>query len=105
MQCPFSPYRFTSHNFLSFQAFVSNSKSYSYVLNMRLRSTFHGQRMSDRKKTIVIYVCSIWVLMLGISYAGVPLYRLFCQVRHGMCDILIYFISVFVVFDLNTDFY
>lgn len=32
------------------------------------------------RTTTVIYICAIGVFMVGASYAGVPLYRIFCQV-------------------------
>ena len=35
---------------------------------------------SNRNKTVTLYVLSIGIFMVGMSYAGVPLYKLFCQV-------------------------
>ncbi|XP_064617704.1 cytochrome c oxidase assembly protein COX11, mitochondrial-like isoform X2 [Liolophura sinensis] len=34
---------------------------------------------SVKRTTTVIYICAIGVFMVGASYAGVPLYRIFCQ--------------------------
>ena len=33
-----------------------------------------------RAQTSVIYICAVGVFMVGMAYAGVPLYRMFCQV-------------------------
>lgn len=41
-----------------------------------------GKLNSDtKKKSTVYYVVALGVLTVGFSYAAVPLYRLFCQVR------------------------
>lgn len=50
-------------------------------LNTRNRK-FKGQEeeWKTRNKTILIYIASAGVGMIGLSYAAVPLYRLYCQV-------------------------
>lgn len=37
-----------------------------------------------RNKTVLTYVAAAAVAMLGASYAAVPLYRLYCQVRAAL---------------------
>lgn len=55
---------------------------------------------SYHKRTGLIYVCAAAVTMLGMSYAGVPLYRMFCQV---MSDCVRCLITVRIIF--FTDLY
>lgn len=45
------------------------------------RSFFAGQNQKKTyyKKTVLIYVCAVGIFMVGMTYAGVPLYRMFCQ--------------------------
>lgn len=54
----------------------------------RPRSSNPFQRAQEdewrrRNKTVLTYVAAAAVGMLGASYAAVPLYRLYCQVREG----------------------
>ena len=39
-----------------------------------------NSRANVRNKSVVLYICSAGIFMLGMGYAGVPLYRMFCQV-------------------------
>jgi len=34
---------------------------------------------AQREKTTMLYVVSLWILTVGLSYAAVPLYRIYCQ--------------------------
>ena len=34
----------------------------------------------SQNKTVLIYITAIGIFMVGAAYAGVPLYRIFCQV-------------------------
>lgn len=36
---------------------------------------------SKSNQTALIYIVAIFVFMIGAAYAGVPLYKVFCQVR------------------------
>jgi len=38
-----------------------------------------GRGLSDRNKTFLIYLTSVALGVLGLSYAAVPLYQVFCQ--------------------------
>ena len=40
-----------------------------------------GRSPPSDNKTVLIYITATGVFMLGLAYAGVPLYRMFCQVR------------------------
>jgi len=46
-------------------------------------STQRQVNQSNQKsnKTIFIYISSVFIVMIGVSYVAVPLYRLFCAVR------------------------
>ena len=48
--------------------------------------------------TAAIYFCSAWIFMLGMTYAGVPLYRMFCAVRIFKSKILTFFSLTSVCF-------
>ena len=45
-----------------------------------LRQMSSQADMARKNKSGLIYVCAIGVFMVGMTYAGVPLYRMFCQV-------------------------
>jgi len=38
-----------------------------------------SKKMSHRDKTVVIYILAAFIFMIGGAYAGVPLYKVFCQ--------------------------
>jgi len=46
---------------------------------------FCRRYMNDtrRQRSSVSYIVAIFVFMVGAAYAGVPLYRMICQVRIG----------------------
>jgi len=50
-------------------------RSVYQIVPVRLMSTV--QRTDTT--SAILYVCSVGVVMLGLAYAGVPLYRMFCQ--------------------------
>ncbi|KAL8619240.1 Cytochrome c oxidase assembly protein cox11, mitochondrial [Nucella lapillus] len=48
-------------------------------VGVRMMSTGGLKSDSYHRRTGLIYVCAAGIFMLGMSYAGVPLYRMFCQ--------------------------
>lgn len=62
--------RNTTHvkHYLNSCRFLNSSVNKSEKVNKNLRST-------------VYYIAGIGVLCVGLSYAAVPLYRMFCQVN------------------------
>ncbi|CAH1794660.1 unnamed protein product [Owenia fusiformis] len=38
-----------------------------------------GKADKELQRTVLIYISAVGIFMLGMSYAGVPLYRMFCQ--------------------------
>ena len=34
----------------------------------------------EGQTSVLVYICAVGVFMIGMTYAGVPLYRIFCQV-------------------------
>ncbi|KAK7003704.1 cytochrome c oxidase assembly protein COX11 mitochondrial [Biomphalaria glabrata] len=38
-----------------------------------------GGQLTDSNKTGLIYILAVFIFMLGGAYAGVPLYKVFCQ--------------------------
>lgn len=49
-----------------------------------LRTRMYSTKTDEAKRlrSIMTYVVSTAVVMVGAAYAGVPLYRMFCQVHH-----------------------
>lgn len=45
------------------------------------RSRGREDDWGTRNKTVLTYIAAAGVGMIGLSYAAVPLYRLYCQVR------------------------
>ncbi|KAK6170075.1 hypothetical protein SNE40_018554 [Patella caerulea] len=39
----------------------------------------NSSRSAKHNQSVIIYICAAGIFMLGMSYAGVPLYRMFCQ--------------------------
>ena len=36
----------------------------------------------EGQTSVLVYICAVGVFMIGMTYAGVPLYRIFCQVLY-----------------------
>jgi hypothetical protein len=49
--------------------------------NSRYRNNKTGYQGGEKNRSTVYYVVALGVLVGGMSYAAVPLYRLFCQVK------------------------
>lgn len=45
------------------------------------KSKSQEEEWKTRNKTVLTYIAAAGVGMIGLSYAAVPLYRLYCQVR------------------------
>ena len=49
----------------------------------------NGETMEERNQRIALYMLSVALATLGVAYASVPLYKVFCQVResygHPVC--------------------
>lgn len=54
------------------------ARSFSTARCFRTNRQYHG---GERNRSTVYYVVALGVLVVGLSYAAVPLYRLFCQVN------------------------
>ena len=81
--------------------FCSQLRTYVCVLN---RPTNISQRFNGRaaiisrctsnsakdqsNKTAILYISAIGIFMTGMAYAGVPLYRMFCQVSRSLYYLL-----------------
>lgn len=48
------------------------------------RSRSQEDEWRTRNKTVLTYIAAAGVGMIGLSYAAVPLYRLYCQVRRSL---------------------
>ncbi|XP_074647051.1 cytochrome c oxidase assembly protein ctaG-like [Tubulanus polymorphus] len=45
----------------------------------RNSSQWNDPQHHKRNKSVLIYISAVGIFMVGMSYAGVPLYRIFCQ--------------------------
>lgn len=45
---------------------------------------FQSTEIKKKSKSTLYYLTATGVLAVGMSYAAVPLYRIFCQVRHAL---------------------
>lgn len=59
-------YRFTKNNFYTSQRSFSKPNSFESIQKKKLKTTLY-------------YVTAAGVVVVGLSYAAVPLYRMFCQ--------------------------
>ena len=55
-----------------------------FILSTRPYHGNHQKHTSRQEKTVLLYICSLGIVMLGLAYAGVPLYRMFCQVQQQL---------------------
>lgn len=53
-------------------------KNHSHV--KRSHSTNSNDEQKKRIRSTVYYMSSVGILTVGLSYAAVPLYKMFCQV-------------------------
>nr|CAG4647502.1 EOG090X0GO2 [Megafenestra aurita] len=56
--------------------YAYETRSFSTARCFRTNRQYHG---GERNRSTVYYVVALGVLVVGLSYAAVPLYRLFCQ--------------------------
>ena len=50
--------------------------------HVRFSPNRNSGRLQDSNKTGLIYIVAVFIFMLGGAYAGVPLYKVFCQVSN-----------------------
>lgn len=62
-----------------FTIFKRPSHRYFYN-NTIIKRYFQNNTKNDKNKNLALYLVAGIVSMVGLSYAAVPLYRLFCQV-------------------------
>lgn len=41
---------------------------------------YHNPEQKKRSQSTALYMTGLGILVVGLSYAAVPLYRIFCQV-------------------------
>lgn len=77
----FSQFVSTARNVFCNQNVVKQTLRNEPSKSVVCRGFFAGgnKRKTYHKKTVVIYICAVGIFMIGMSYAGVPLYRMFCQ--------------------------
>jgi len=72
------------------------------LFNISYRRSTSNNGLEGRHKTVLLYLSSAAVLACGLSYAAVPLYRLYCQVMilllviHTLCVNTTKFIYLFL---------
>lgn len=49
---------------------------------MQTAAAARAAELKARNRKVAIYMASVVTAVLGVSYAAVPLYKVFCQVRH-----------------------
>jgi len=50
------------------------------VLRRFIKFSHNHVKSKRQKKSVLYYVLGCGITMLGFTYAGVPMYRIFCQV-------------------------
>lgn len=53
----------------------------SFTTSRYCKNNKNGYHVGQKSRSTVYYVVALGVLVGGLSYAAVPLYRLFCQVQ------------------------
>ena len=72
--------RFQYNFYINKWTFLNGLYLRQFSRNFSRISRNHYQQ---RNRTTAIYTVALVVVVLGVSYAAVPLYRIFCQVRIG----------------------
>ncbi|KAL3876439.1 hypothetical protein ACJMK2_034285 [Sinanodonta woodiana] len=72
---------FSIRGFSTFSHKISDKNHWVRFVHIRLLSGGKGTRdaATYRRRTALTYIMAGCIFMMGASYAGVPLYRLFCQ--------------------------
>lgn len=78
--------QFSSHLFKSIQTLV---KPRFYASQTPKGNPSSDSLHNKNLKSTLYYVTAGGILVVGLSYAAVPLYRMFCQVRKLFCKIAI----------------
>lgn len=65
------------------------ANNYSRLISTNVNKTLFNNIQNDpvtqkRHKTIFNYAAAAGILTIGLTYAAVPLYRMFCQVLYFM---------------------
>lgn len=71
-----------NNGFKNFKNNTSHSKIWGWNLGDIKPRLYHNNRQPKQNLSAVYYASAIVVLTLGLSYAAVPLYRIFCQVSN-----------------------
>lgn len=81
---------FSAHHCVIIKSYGSTWYCGRTCLNVTCRTISGSSKAgSQKRRSILIYVSAIWIFMFGMAYAGVPLYRIFCQVSCVLvCPIL-----------------
>ena len=61
------------------QSLIGNRRMEQTLLVRNLSNKTSQQRQEKNRSTLM-YICAAGIFMGGMAYAGVPLYRMFCQV-------------------------
>lgn len=56
-----------------------NKYGQCFLLRTITDNAGHAYYVKQRNKSVILYLASVAVLTVGLSYAAVPLYRMFCQ--------------------------
>lgn len=82
VRCAFKDYKNRPSNFFNLQnvrtIFLSNSKQ--FLCNKNANSS----KINLAKRSTLYYVAAAGIFVCGMSYAAVPLYRIFCQVSYNI---------------------
>lgn len=72
------------------------SRAASRLMSTRAeQKAAHEEILRHRRRTGAMYISALGIFMVGFSYAGVPLYRMFCAVSLIVHSPLRPFFSVF----------
>ena len=69
-----------SASFKPIQNFHTRPQSKIKVFQKRFIKTRQSQNFKKRFRSITLYIAAAGIFMIGATYAGVPLYRIYCQV-------------------------
>ena len=67
---------------ISNSTLIQRSPNFVYYNGARRFYATGRNRQSRSNRTTLVYSTAIAIVVLGLSYAAVPLYRMFCQVRY-----------------------
>lgn len=69
-------------------------RNISTSVSKNLMKEYHNPEQKKRLRSTALYMTGLGILVAGLSYAAVPLYRIFCQVYFQFTIVIIFYTTL-----------